>query len=84
MSSIAVGQTRCGSSLPLFGLLRKECDMECPKCEGLMIEESLLDGSGCINQWRCVNCGAILDAVIAQNQLRRSTRGRAFEISSRW
>ena len=58
--------------------------MECPKCEGLMIEESLPDGSGCINQWRCVNCGAILDAVIAQNQLRRSTRGRAFEISSRW
>ena len=29
--------------------------MECPKCEGLMIEESLPDGSGCIDQWRCVN-----------------------------
>jgi hypothetical protein len=51
--------------------------MECPKCEGLMIEEYLADGSGGINEWRCVNCGAILDAVIAQNQLRRSTRGRA-------
>jgi len=59
--------------------------MECPKCEGLMIEEEYLaDGFGSINEWRCVNCGAILDAVIAQNQLRRSTRGRAFEISSRW
>jgi len=39
--------------------------MECPKCEGLMIEESVPDSSGCINQWRCVNCGAILDAIIA-------------------
>ena len=42
--------------------------MECPKCQGLMIDEYLADGVSNINEWRCVNCGAILDAVIAQNQ----------------
>ena len=42
--------------------------MECLKCQGLMIDEYLADGVSNINEWRCVNCGAILDAVIAQNQ----------------
>src|SRR5207245_4205274 len=50
--------------------------MECAKCQGLMIEESFADGAGSIHEWRCINCGAILDAVIAQNQLRRSSRCR--------
>ena len=45
--------------------------MECPKCQGLMIQESLPDGMSDIHEWRCVNCGSILDAVIAQNQQRR-------------
>lgn len=58
--------------------------MECPKCQGLMIEETVPDGSGCINEWRCVNCGAILDAVIAQNQLRRSTRCQLPQSSPLW
>ena len=47
--------------------------MECAKCQGLMIEESFADGAGYIHEWRCINCGAILDAVIAQHQLRRSS-----------
>jgi hypothetical protein len=46
--------------------------MECPKCQGLMIDEYLADGVSSINEWRCVNCGAILDPVIAQNQHRGS------------
>ena len=46
--------------------------MECPKCQGLMIDEYLADGVSNINEWRCVNCGAILDAVIAQNQQQDS------------
>jgi hypothetical protein len=46
--------------------------MECTKCQGLMIEEYLADGVSNIDEWRCVNCGAILDAVIAQNQQRGS------------
>src|SRR5437870_13771218 len=50
--------------------------MECAKCQGLMIEESFSDGAGYIHEWRCVNCGAILDAVIAQNQMRRSSACR--------
>src|SRR5439155_13796108 len=50
--------------------------MQCTKCQGLMIEESFADGAGSIHEWRCINCGAILDAVIAQNQLRRSSRCR--------
>jgi hypothetical protein len=53
--------------------------MECPKCQGLMITESLADGISNIKEWRCVNCGAILDAVIAQNQLRTSPRRRPSE-----
>jgi hypothetical protein len=46
-----------------------------------MVDEYLAESSGSLSEWRCVNCGAILDAVIAQNQLRRSTRARLPESS---
>jgi len=50
--------------------------MTCSRCCGLMVEEQLLDFAGAYGQmWatsrRCVNCGHIYDAVIAQHRLPR-------------
>jgi hypothetical protein len=44
--------------------------MNCTKCQGLMVEESLNDGFVRMNGWRCVNCGALFDSVIGDNQGR--------------
>ncbi len=53
--------------------------MNCSRCHGLMVEDHYLDiegGYGDIwaRSWRCVNCGAVHDAVIEENRLvRRET-----------
>ena len=45
--------------------------MRCPRCSGLMVREKFEDlrglGSGDYEYtgWRCINCGAIVDPVIA-------------------
>ena len=48
--------------------------MHCSRCQGLMRKDHLLDMEGGFGEmwaqsWRCVNCGAVHDAVIAQNRL---------------
>jgi hypothetical protein len=48
--------------------------MHCSRCHGLMLQDHLLDMEGGFGEmwaqsWRCTNCGAIHDAVIAQNRL---------------
>jgi len=47
--------------------------MTCPRCEGLLVHEYLLDHrEGPLSGFqglRCVNCGAIHDEVIHMNQL---------------
>lgn len=51
--------------------------MVCHRCSGLMVREDLEDfdfGSGGYEPvgWRCVNCGAIVDPLIAAHQRRSS------------
>ena len=48
--------------------------MRCSRCQGLMLKDHLLDMAGGFGEmwaqsWRCMNCGAVHDAVIAQNRL---------------
>ena len=48
--------------------------MKCRRCQGLMVGHHSLDmGGGYREMWahsfRCLNCGAVYDAVIAQNGL---------------
>jgi len=47
--------------------------MTCQKCKGLMIEEWRPDFSTEATVHRCINCGLVLDPLIAQN---RSLKGR--------
>lgn len=48
--------------------------MTCGRCEGLMVQDNLLDlddlASGpWVQVWRCINCGAIVEDRIRVNQL---------------
>ena len=50
--------------------------MHCSRCHGLMLKDHFLDMEGAFGEmwaqsWRCMNCGAVHDGVIAQNQLAR-------------
>jgi hypothetical protein len=47
--------------------------MTCKRCKGLMVNEWRPDFSPETFVWRCINCGSIIDPLIAQN---RSTNGR--------
>jgi len=47
--------------------------MHCTRCQGLMMEDQLFDFEGTqgfmwMKGWRCMNCGHIVDPVIAANQ----------------
>jgi hypothetical protein len=53
--------------------------MTCSRCQGLMVEDRFLDLQGAYGQmWttslRCVNCGHVHDAVIAQYRLARQEK----------
>ncbi|MGQ0811080.1 MAG: hypothetical protein ACT4OO_07630 [Nitrospiraceae bacterium] len=43
--------------------------MTCGRCQGLMVEEWRPDFTPETYIWRCINCGSILDPLIAQNRL---------------
>ena len=48
--------------------------MKCRRCQGLMVGDHFLDMAGGYGEmWahslRCLNCGAVYDAVVAQNRL---------------
>ena len=50
--------------------------MNCSRCQGLMLEEHLLDMEGAFGEmWttslRCMNCGHVHDPVMEQNRLTR-------------
>ena len=53
---------------------RKGTDMRCLRCDGLMVSERFDEPGGLESRghedsgWRCINCGAIVDAVIAANR----------------
>lgn len=43
--------------------------MTCQKCSGLMVKESRPDFSEKVAMLRCLNCGLVLDPLIAQNRV---------------
>jgi ribosomal protein L37AE/L43A len=47
---------------------KKEQKMKCPKCEGLMYLERLSDFFIIFHAWKCINCGALMDKTILDNQ----------------
>jgi uncharacterized Zn finger protein len=53
--------------------------MYCSRCQGLMLEEHLLDMEGAFGEmWttslRCMNCGHFHDSLIEQNRLARQKK----------
>lgn len=53
--------------------------MNCRRCQGLMIDDLLLDVAGTYGfMWttsrRCVNCGQVYDSVIEQNRLAQQEK----------
>jgi len=42
--------------------------MKCPKCDGLMFAESILEFYGVSHIWKCINCGALIDHIILENR----------------
>ncbi len=45
--------------------------MTCQKCKGLMVEEWRPEFSPEAAVLRCINCGLVLDPLIAQNRLSK-------------
>jgi len=43
--------------------------MTCQKCKGLMVKELRPDFSQEVAVLRCINCGLVLDPLIAQNRM---------------
>jgi len=43
--------------------------MTCQKCRGLMVNESRPDFSQEVAMLRCLNCGLVLDPMIAKNRV---------------
>jgi hypothetical protein len=43
--------------------------MTCQKCKGLMVEEWRPEFSPEASVFRCINCGLVLDPLIAQNRV---------------
>ncbi|MBK9308534.1 MAG: hypothetical protein IPM58_15965 [Nitrospira sp.] len=57
--------------------------MSCSRCQGLMIQDHLMDFDGTIghmwaNGYRCMNCGNVHDPVIEQH--RRARRHQALTL----
>jgi C4-type Zn-finger protein len=51
--------------------------MTCTRCEGLMLEEHMIDMEGAYGEmwsrsWRCFNCGHRDDAVIQQHRQQQA------------
>jgi hypothetical protein len=55
----------------------REATMVCAKCNGLMVTERVTDGLTHLNEWRCLNCGFILDPVIVQHRTQIASKTRA-------
>src|SRR6266487_1450494 len=50
--------------------------MECTKCQGFMVHERIADDQGCITEWRCLNCGFMVDPVMERNRCSQAHRRR--------
>ncbi len=42
--------------------------VRCPRCNGVMVYERFQDMLDLFYAWRCLNCGEIVDPVVARNR----------------
>jgi len=42
--------------------------IRCPRCNGVMVYERFQDMLDLFYAWRCLNCGEIVDPVVARNR----------------
>lgn len=42
--------------------------VRCPRCSGAMVYERFQDMVDLFYAWRCLNCGEIVDPVVARNR----------------
>jgi len=59
--------------------------MSCERCQGVMVEDHLIDmedsdGLLWITAWRCINCGYIVDPVMAANRQLQKTTALSSEV----
>jgi hypothetical protein len=45
--------------------------MDCAKCKGLMVIERFSDYFLICYAWKCLNCGAVVDSTIKENQRKQ-------------
>lgn len=57
--------------------------MECPKCNGLMYVERLSDFFVVFHVWKCINCGALIDKTIIDNQRKNLPTAEPVETVSK-
>ncbi len=52
--------------------------MSCDRCEGMMINDCLIDDGGRVNLpiWRCLVCGEIIDVLILSHRAEKTKTGR--------
>jgi uncharacterized protein with PIN domain len=56
----------------------KENRMRCPRCDGAMVFERFQATMEVFYAWRCLNCGEIMDPVVAKNrELERNQKRKA-------
>jgi hypothetical protein len=63
--------------------------MTCERCNGLMVSEQIYDLQGtngdlCVDGYRCLLCGTLVDAVILENRQRSSGIAAANQVTSPW
>jgi len=49
-------------------MARERRRMKCPRCNGAMVYERFQDMLDLFYAWRCLNCGEIVDPVVARNR----------------
>ena len=54
--------------------------MRCPKCHGLMYTERFADYFHAFYAWKCINCGTVIDSLIALNRARSLSNGTAKDL----
>jgi DNA-directed RNA polymerase subunit RPC12/RpoP len=54
-------------------MVLNEKRLRCPRCDGAMVFERFQDMLDLFYAWRCLNCGEIVDPVVAKN--REPARG---------
>ncbi|ALA58645.1 hypothetical protein [Nitrospira moscoviensis] len=59
--------------------------MNCPRCQGLLLRQTFSDFFRVFHAWRCFNCGAMIDRIIAANRREQvMATVRADKLTRRW